>query len=233
MIEELGFNKYESAVYEALVKIGKATAFQLSRESKVPYGRVYDVIESLANKGLLRTVPGTPKMYAIDDPKIIEEMLKERKQKLDKLSEELKRLKRIYESGPEEAIIVERGKKAWYDTLRTLPRPEKTNYAIKYTAEFNPEWVRDAKHQVKHKIERRTLARYDDETKDAVNKWLNFDKNVKRYKNNGVAVWIVDDKFIVLGLIKSNATIVIKDKAFIELMKGLFQDAYKNAEAIK
>jgi hypothetical protein len=44
---------------------------------------------------------------------------------------------------------------------------------------------------------------------------------------------VIKAALVVIGLIKSNATVIIKDRAFIEMMKNLFRDAYKDAEEIK
>jgi len=229
----LGLNRYESSVYETLVKHGVSTAFSISKNSKVPYGKIYEVLEELIKKGLVRIVPGTPKRYSIADPKVVADIISEKKKEFAEAESELSHLKRIYESGPEEAIVVGRGKKAWYDMVRILPEPKKDDYIIRYTSEFFPEWVRRIKQRIKGGVHHYSLTRYDEETHDAVQKWIKFDKTMRKYNNKGVAVWIVDDKAILIGLIKSNATLLIKDKAFIELMKNLFLDAYKNAEEIQ
>jgi sugar-specific transcriptional regulator TrmB len=229
----LGLNKYESSVYETLVKHGIQSAFQISKNSRVPYGRIYDVLEELIKKSFIIIVPGTPKRYSIADPKIIADIVAKRKTEFLEMEKELSKLKKIYESGPEEAVILATGKKAWYDMVRILPDPKKEDYIIRYTSEFFPEWVRRIKQRISAGIPHYSLTRYDDETREAVQKWVKFDKTMRKYDNKGVAVWIVDDKAILIGLIKSNATLLIKDKAFIELMKDLFKDAYKNAEEIK
>ena len=229
----LGLNRYESSVYETLVKHGIQSAFQISKNSKVPYGRIYDVLEELIKKSFIMIVPGVPKRYSIADPKIIAEIVANKKNEFSEMEKELSKLKRIYESGPEEAVLLASGKKAWYDMVRILPEPKKEDYIIRYTSEFFPEWVRRIKQRIKGGVRHYSLTRYDEETHDAVQKWIKFDKTMRKYNNKGVAVWIVDDKAILIGLIKSNATLLIKDKAFIDLMKNLFLDAYKNAEGIQ
>ncbi|MFB6219023.1 MAG: helix-turn-helix domain-containing protein, partial [Halobacteriaceae archaeon] len=41
---DLGLSEYESRAYRALLRTGPATAEELSEESGVPMGRVYDVL---------------------------------------------------------------------------------------------------------------------------------------------------------------------------------------------
>lgn len=229
----LGLNKYESAVYNAIVKLGKGTAAKIAKTSGVPYGRIYDILESLVAKNMVRIIPGKPKTYSIADPSIIEREIRKREKDFEEVKKEIKKLKRIYAAAPEEAILVATGKRAWYELSRELKKPivKKFSYKIKYTAEYHPEWVRGEREEIKKGVDVRTLTRYDEETKAAVHKWLKHVKTIKEYPNKGVAFWIGDD-FALIALIKSNATLLIRDRAFVDMMKRLFQDAYKNAKKI-
>lgn len=231
--ELLGLNKYEAAVYDTVVKLGKGTAAQIARTSRVPYGRIYDVLEALIAKNMLRIIPGKPKTYSIADPAIIEKEIAEKEKEFETVREEFKHLKRIYETTPEEAVLVATGKRAWYELVKEQDRHNKEfDYAIKNTAEYHPEWVRSVKTDLRRGINIKTLVRYDDETKENAKKWARHIRAIKKYPNKGVAFSITDSS-ILIGLIKSNATVLIRDKAFIDMMKHLFEDAYKNAEIIR
>jgi hypothetical protein len=48
---ELGLNRYEARVYQALIAEGTSTAKTISNITGIPYGKVYEVINSLAAKG--------------------------------------------------------------------------------------------------------------------------------------------------------------------------------------
>ena len=76
------------------------------------------------------------------------------------------------------------------------------------------------------------MSRVDEETKNNVRKWLKTKIRIKEFDNKGVAFDIRDDT-VVIGLIKSNTTITIKDKAFIDLMKRVFEKVYAQSEEIK
>lgn len=228
----LGLNKYESAAYDAIVKLGRERAARIARVSGVPYGRIYDVLDSLISKNLVRIVPGKPRIYSIANPQIIEKMLKEKEKKFKEIGKEIKKLKKIYENSPEEAVLVATGKRAWYELIRELKdEPKKFSYKLRYTAEYYPEWVKKEIEEIKRGVEVKILVRYDEKTKQNVKKWLRHTKEIKAYPNKGVALWIADD-FVLIALIKSNATVLIRDKAFISLMKKLFEDSYKNAKNI-
>ena len=48
---------------EAVLKLGKAGASEISKESGVPYSRIYDVLASLEHKGLVKIIPEKGKKF--------------------------------------------------------------------------------------------------------------------------------------------------------------------------
>lgn len=80
-LEEYGLNKYESEAYLTLVREGISTAHIASKQSGVPYGKIYPVLASLEQKGFVKTFEGTPKRFIAIEPKIIIEALAHKKKK--------------------------------------------------------------------------------------------------------------------------------------------------------
>ena len=67
----LGLNRYEAAVYVSLLARNRFTATEIATQAVVPRQRVYDVLESLAAKGLCVKRPGNRKRtYSAIDPSI-------------------------------------------------------------------------------------------------------------------------------------------------------------------
>lgn len=52
-LKKLGFNEYEAKSYVSLVKQGPVTAYQVSKDSGIPRARIYDVLSSLVEKGIV------------------------------------------------------------------------------------------------------------------------------------------------------------------------------------
>ncbi len=50
-LREMGLNAYEVDAYMALLESGQMTAMEISREAKVPYSKIYEVLNSLKEKG--------------------------------------------------------------------------------------------------------------------------------------------------------------------------------------
>lgn len=55
-LQKLGFTVYEAKVYKALISHPNSTGYELSKHSQVPRGKVYEVLESLVEKGAALTI---------------------------------------------------------------------------------------------------------------------------------------------------------------------------------
>jgi sugar-specific transcriptional regulator TrmB len=68
-LRDLGLSEYESRAYRSLLETGATTAKELSRASDVPMGRIYDVLNSLETKDLVRSQTASrPKKYVAVEP---------------------------------------------------------------------------------------------------------------------------------------------------------------------
>ncbi len=90
-----GLTKNEGRVYLALLKLGPATAQEITRASGVHRVNVYDALERLRNKGLIATVVRSNKhIYEPADPEQLLQLVKEKEeliaQALPRLREEFK-----------------------------------------------------------------------------------------------------------------------------------------------
>ncbi|MEM2105174.1 MAG: helix-turn-helix domain-containing protein [Candidatus Bathyarchaeia archaeon] len=62
-LREIGLNTYEVDAYIALLEEGQMTAMEISRKAKVPYSKIYEVLNSLRNKGWIKRVEARPTKY--------------------------------------------------------------------------------------------------------------------------------------------------------------------------
>ncbi len=90
ILKKLGLNSYEASAYLALVKVQSATASQLSSLAHIPRPRVYDILEKLEKKGLVKVIPERPLRYeAIPIRKAIDHLKRKRMEEFKKELEEL------------------------------------------------------------------------------------------------------------------------------------------------
>ena len=67
-LREYGLNRYEGAVYLSLLEIGEADAKEIAARSGVPLQRIYNVLEDLEGKGLVKATGGKPKRFLPVEP---------------------------------------------------------------------------------------------------------------------------------------------------------------------
>jgi len=63
ILRQMGLNAYETDAYIALLESGQMTAMEISREAKVPYSKTYDVLNSLKQKGWIKSTETRPFKY--------------------------------------------------------------------------------------------------------------------------------------------------------------------------
>jgi len=80
---DLGLSSYEVKAYSTLVSYGSLSAIELSKISRIPYNKIYEVLSSLENKGFIKVEDKRPARYHAVDPKIaFEKLRKELEEKI-------------------------------------------------------------------------------------------------------------------------------------------------------
>ena len=62
-LHEMGLNAYEIDAYLALLDEGQMTAMEISEQAKVPYSKMYEVLNSLKEKGWIKNTETRPFKY--------------------------------------------------------------------------------------------------------------------------------------------------------------------------
>jgi sugar-specific transcriptional regulator TrmB len=92
-LKGLGLSTYEASAYGTLLRLGIADASLVSQKASIPFGRVYDVLNTLVERGLLTLHEGRPKQYRAVQPRVaMSLLLAHRKRELDDHYAELTRL---------------------------------------------------------------------------------------------------------------------------------------------
>jgi Predicted transcriptional regulators len=52
-LQSFGLNQYEAKAYVALLSTGTSNAYNISKTSGIPRSRIYDILESLTNRGVV------------------------------------------------------------------------------------------------------------------------------------------------------------------------------------
>ena len=233
ILEELGLTKNESKVYEILIEFGILSAAEVSAKSTVSYSKIYNILDSLIAKGLVSIIPEKTKKFSPSSPESFVKLIEEKERKLHEAKNKVKELKKFYDVKEKNPVIVAAGIKGFHKVVEEMKIAEKYCYNIKWNAEARPDWLRTREDKLRKKVEIKDLVRYNDETEKNVEEWLKISKNIKKIENEGVAFSVTDDYEVMISLIKSNVTLLIRDKPFAKIMKKMFLETYKTAEVIK
>lgn len=92
-LKGFGLSTYEAHAYAILLRLGQADASTVAHKASIPFGRVYDVLNSLVERGLLVMQEGRPKTYKAVQPRVaMTILLSQRKRELDERYAEMTRL---------------------------------------------------------------------------------------------------------------------------------------------
>ncbi len=233
LFKEIGLNLNEGKVYSELVKHGKLSASETSSKSGVPYGKIYVVLQGLVDKGLVQIIPEKTKKFIASSPENLVKLIDNKKKILEKAREKISELKQFYEKKDKDFLIIGEGDKGFWKIVDEMEEVEDYSYNIKWDSKIQPGSLEKSRKRLKKGIDSKDLVRYDRDTEKNVHKWLKVKKNIRKFPNEGVALSVLDDKEVMVGLIKKNTTILIRDKAFTKVMKRLFLGAYDVAKKIK
>lgn len=92
-LQLFGFTQYEAKAYVSLVARGTANAYQLSKESGIPRARIYDVVDGLAQRGLVMTEEGedgTKSYVPLPVEAFVDQLKKRWKNTIGEVEKELK-----------------------------------------------------------------------------------------------------------------------------------------------
>lgn len=100
-LEGLGLTEYEIKAYTTLVEYGEQTAAEVSRRSGVPYSKIYEVLNSLEEKGWVTSVRSRPSRFYPKHPATGIEVTKMRLERelVENERRILEELTPIYEQG--------------------------------------------------------------------------------------------------------------------------------------
>ena len=82
---EVGLTKYEARALLTLFTQRDLSAEEISKQTGIPYPRVYDTMEDLEKKGLIEIIPGRPRRFMAIDPRTgFANLLKIKKEEFDR-----------------------------------------------------------------------------------------------------------------------------------------------------
>ncbi|MBN1175698.1 hypothetical protein JXA48_03565 [Candidatus Woesearchaeota archaeon] len=225
-LSELGLTPAEQRIYQTLVEHGAITASTVSRESNVSYGKIYEVLDRLEAKGLVKVIPEKTKKFAPTEPEHLNKLIQQKQEKLKQLESDVKHLQQIYKQQEEEPIIIAKGKANFDKIAHQMKSGEKFIYNIKPHSTIWAKTLSNIKKNKEKGIDYKSLNRVNEKTIPNLKKFVEHGQNeMREFESKTVALAITDFE-VMITLIEQNTTMLIRDQEFIQIMKILFENTY-------
>ncbi|NIM47551.1 MAG: hypothetical protein GTN40_05355 [Candidatus Aenigmarchaeota archaeon] len=244
---EFGFSDYEARVFLVLSTKGPLTASDISKNTEIPYSKVYEILNKLESKSILEiSLNGKYKKYKVlDASHIVKKIIKKKKENVNtlekKAGEVLKKIKkRTTKQQPLGSIWICQGKKNFLEKVSIMLKNAR-NYAYGMTKEFSriPDLDQQIINTAKRGIDVRLLSITNGLKKlnSARAEWYSS-HNVKIKMmplKIQPRICLVDDKEICLRVDNEHDSEFIwsNNPALINLVKSYYEFLWKRAEPFR
>ena len=231
LLREFGLTEYEIKAYMSLLKLGIATADQISNMGNIPLPRVYDTLVELQKKGFVLISKGRPKKFKPIDPKKSLKSLIDLKKK--NFENDIKSLESSAKNIENELTSIEKIRKPKEDVLNVWSIEKRSNVikalneqlssakkeVLAFAGDMSwlPEVLPSIKSVMKKNVQIKILAK-------PVSKNDIFVKNVRRVKKMGIKIktgyegvlrgYVIDEKTVSIALKISSEGVNIADDGF-------------------
>ena len=242
LLEEIGLNKYDKQAYRTLLDIGTGTAKQISKESNVPYGRIYDTLHSLECLGLVSILRTEPKTFRIIEPniafKILIEKKEERLAKLKKLVKGIKVAKGMEFGQSKNTTILLHGKdkmEDMKDIMKDLSKRELLITPLTFNPRTKTRILRERylRRSVKEKI---ILPKVTKKNLMNVREAAKLGSEIKTFPFKGFRMILKDREEALVSIVDPKTdeylSIYTKNKEFTKSLATFFDSLWEKAKSI-
>lgn len=242
-LDKLGLSQYEKQAYLTLLQLGRAKSKKISKESKVSYGRIYEILDKLEERGLITGLPTMPRTFEAIDPKIsFRLLLKKKSDEIAELENDVKTIKtpikKLFQETKDKTIILhgkqkqlqmisQMNEKAKKEIL-TIPGVYEPITSVKITAR------RALQRGVKIK---RLLRKVTRENRPIIKENIRLGEEIRQKELTGLRLKIIDKKEAILSIVDSHTkdriSIYTTNKDFANSMAIFFESLWEKSKPIK
>ncbi|MEK6917784.1 MAG: helix-turn-helix domain-containing protein [Nanoarchaeota archaeon] len=234
ILEKIGLSPNESKCYLTLLKIGSASANEISRKSGIHRVSVYDALRGLHEKGLVSQITKSSKLlFEAANPEKISDLIEAKENQIKETKNIIPELVEMFKSAKEKQEVHSFKNLAGIKTIFGEMLNSKTEildfgaeYKIK---DFLPyDYSKWDKERVKKKIKMRIVA---NEKIKPVKIPLTTIKFIPSEFNSKVSTYIFDGKVALVMWVESPIGIIIEHKSVYESYKSYFEYLWKTAKS--
>jgi len=206
VLESLGLTKIEGRVYLDLVRHGKSNAGEVSKRTHLNRTNLYDILQSLKQKGFIFISEHIKKIFIANPPEILLKKHEENKVKIREIVEELQ--KEAKQDKEKTKINVFEGKSSFDEILKTILKEKNPIYfygaSIKSGKAFGEEYIKQMHDErIKNKISMKILSfRYPQEKIENINKIPYTEaKNIsdKYFYEDNATMFVISGNKVYIG----------------------------------
>lgn len=240
LLIDVGLNENEASVYLTALSLGPTTVLNISKNSGIKRSTVYDIVNSLKTKGLMRIdLKGLKQTYVCENPERLDAILETRKRDFSARLPELMAMYKL--QGSESSIKYYSGLKAmkqiYLDSLNEVKFGEEylviTNEEKWYNLDPNF-WLKEyIEERAKFNYKTRILSQDSEIARHQKKFQQNFNQEFRilnHQVNLNIDMLILPNKLIIVDLVSPLTTLVIENKSIIELQKNIFEIIWNNTE---
>lgn len=239
ILRKLGLTEYETQIVLALLNIGSAKVGEISKKCSVPKNKIYESLQNLLKRGLIKEIPSVPKRYFIKNISELEILLKQKQEDIRNLEKEFSKLKKIRRdkmlNEVNEPIGIVYGHEAFVNKLKeAISNVKKENFIVMNKIRIDPVVMRLTKEAMNRGSEIRVLTSI--QNKGKMGDWKKLGVKTRFIENMpDLTFSIFDDKIcrlnLDIGINLEDPTLWIENKAFIILLRDKFLSMWKDAKS--
>lgn len=238
-LEKIGLDKKECQVYLALLELGSANIGQIAKKSGVKRTTVYDILDSLKEKGLLgQTKSKNHTLFFAENPEKLERQIEEKKKIIQKVMPELLSIANRMEKKPKIKFFegISGIKEVYEDTLK-YPDQEilawATDGAIKFF-DMDYLWHRYVPARLESKIWERVIAPNNPEMQNIKSYDQKHLRQI-RFAPEGETLFEVEinlygKKLIGIMAFEEQIGLIIESEKIYNTLKSIFEINWKALE---
>ncbi len=232
-LEKIGLSPNEAKCYLTLLRLGSASANEISRESGIHRVSVYDALRGLREKGLISQITKANKLlFEAGNPEKISEIIKQKEESLEEVKKIIPELFESFNTAKEKQDVHSFKGLAGIKTILNEMLKSKTDI-LDFGAEYKIkdflvyDYKKWDKERIKDKIKMKIIANIKIKP---IKISLTEIKFIPKEFNSNVSTYIFDGKIALIMWVENPIGILIEHRAVYESYKNYFEYLWKIAK---
>jgi sugar-specific transcriptional regulator TrmB len=246
ILEKTGLNKPEILVYLNGLKTGPVLASFLAKKTGVTRQHIYDILNSLEQKGLASTTgKNYNKRFVMESPLQLKNILERKKRNIEKLEKQIDLLNIEFESSERSGRAIQ--SIAFYEDIEGIKNIWEKSLTCKDNAILSIAPIKDIvetlgkdfiEYYLENRLKRNKVSRtLRVKPKEISDDWFKLHSEQKRAVkflppdiDISSTFLIYDDTVSIISSKKENAGFTLKSEELAESMKGIFEALWTKAD---